>query len=175
MLPLDDERWKMLLGGYRIPYDASVPLRKLEQTTDPQEENAIWQELWEELHHQGDVGSASYAAVPHILRIVRQKKRLDWNPLGLVTIIELWRHTRKNPPIPDDFIQSYLTALNEVPEILAELPKEGWDELFTRSASALLSVSHGHLLLADAILELSPDLAKEFLHDRMGYEEEWLK
>jgi hypothetical protein len=34
MLPLDDERWRSLVGGYRIPYDASVPLRALEQADD---------------------------------------------------------------------------------------------------------------------------------------------
>jgi len=31
--------------------------------------DAAWAELWQGLHHQGDVCEASYAAVPHLVRI----------------------------------------------------------------------------------------------------------
>jgi hypothetical protein len=58
-MSLDDLRWQELHGGYRVPFDASELLRRLEQGQD------IWDELWQELHHQGDVGEASYAAVSH--------------------------------------------------------------------------------------------------------------
>jgi hypothetical protein len=61
MLPLDDPRWKILTGGYRVPYDVSVPLGKLFEQGESKE---LWDELWQELHHQGDIGPASYAAVP---------------------------------------------------------------------------------------------------------------
>src|SRR5687768_15642034 len=70
MLPLDDKRWSSLDGGYRVPFDASVPLRQLEHAENLQ---PIWDELWNELHHQGHVGVASYAAVPHLVRIARAR------------------------------------------------------------------------------------------------------
>ena len=59
-LDLNDPRWKELEGGYRGSYcDASVPLRRLEQATTITEANEIYKELWDELHHQGDIAGKS--------------------------------------------------------------------------------------------------------------------
>jgi hypothetical protein len=58
MLLLTDTIWRELQGGYRIPYDASKTLVRMERG------ESVWEELWNELHHQGDVGVASYAAIP---------------------------------------------------------------------------------------------------------------
>jgi hypothetical protein len=60
MLPLDDPRWQSYKGGYRVPFDASAGLRRL--LADGSTED-LWEEFWTELHHQGDVHQASYAAV----------------------------------------------------------------------------------------------------------------
>src|SRR6202166_34878 len=61
---IDDERWSHLTGGYKIPFDPRPPLAKLENQRDTK---TAWQELGEELHHQGDVGDASYAAIPELV------------------------------------------------------------------------------------------------------------
>jgi hypothetical protein len=53
MLALTDKRWQQMRGGYGVPYDASVPLAKLAAG------QAVWDELWNELHHQGDLGEAA--------------------------------------------------------------------------------------------------------------------
>src|SRR5690242_20920662 len=53
----DDPRWVGLQGGYRIPYDPRNALHSLEANTNVEK---VWEELWTELHHQGDVGEASY-------------------------------------------------------------------------------------------------------------------
>ena len=53
MLNVDDIRWTKLAGGYRVPYDPRAALRKLASGTEVSE---AWKELWQELHHQGDVG-----------------------------------------------------------------------------------------------------------------------
>ena len=44
MLSTSDAIWQTLEGGYRVPYDASVPLRRLEEGQD------VWEELWQEDH-----------------------------------------------------------------------------------------------------------------------------
>lgn len=54
-------------GGYRLPYDPRPALDRL-ATVDVA---AAWAELWQELYHQGDVGEASYAAVPELVRLHR--------------------------------------------------------------------------------------------------------
>jgi len=95
MLPLNDPIWKNLKGGYGVPYDASVPLARLERG-----DAEVWEELWQELHHQGDVGDASYAAVPQLVRICGDLSGRDWNLYGLVSTIEVERHRKSNPPLP---------------------------------------------------------------------------
>jgi len=94
MLSLEDEKWKELQGGYRCRYDASVALRSLQSGID------VWGELWNELHHQGDVGLASYAAIPHLVQIAGGAALRDWNFYGLVATIEVERHRRENPALP---------------------------------------------------------------------------
>jgi hypothetical protein len=61
MLSLEDRKWQEFHGGYRVSYDASVALRSIQDGID------VWDELWEELHHQGDVDIASYASVPQLV------------------------------------------------------------------------------------------------------------
>lgn len=56
LIDLDDDIWHRAEGGYKIQYDASVPLKELEETDEPSNRAAIFDELWNELHHQGDVG-----------------------------------------------------------------------------------------------------------------------
>src|SRR4051812_37118099 len=104
MLDFNDDRWSTLKGGYRIPFDPRPLLKRLEVESDTK---VVWEELWRELHHQGDVGEASYAAVPHLVRIYRQRKRTDWNTYAMVTVIELAREEGSNPPVPEWLSQDY--------------------------------------------------------------------
>jgi hypothetical protein len=73
MLSLDDDRWNQLTGGRRTPCDPRPLLAKLEADDDTKE---VLPNLWDELHHQGDVDEASYACVPHLVRIYRQRSVL---------------------------------------------------------------------------------------------------
>jgi hypothetical protein len=102
MLPLDDPRWRSYTGGYRVPYDASLPLRRLFEEGATSE---LWDELWQELYHQRDVGPASLAAVPWLLEYARQQPELDWNPFGLIAVIELERvRYCRNSPMPSEWL-----------------------------------------------------------------------
>jgi hypothetical protein len=60
----DDPRWRALKGGYREIYDPTPALARLESGVALGE---AWEELWNELHHQGDVGEASYTVVPGLV------------------------------------------------------------------------------------------------------------
>ena len=111
MLPLDDPRWGKLTAGYRTPYDPSPALHQLEKGQD------VWDELWQELHHQGDVGEASYAAVPQLVRIGTLLPRRDWNLYGLVSTIEIERHRRSNPPMPAWLVKEYKQAMQDLVEL----------------------------------------------------------
>jgi len=111
MLRFDDERWKKFLGGYRAVFDPRPALQNLASNVDVKE---AWHELWEGLHHQGDVGEASYAAVPHIVRIHRERGVDDWNTYALVAVIELARAKGKNPEVPSWLREEYFGAIQEL-------------------------------------------------------------
>ena len=63
MIAFDDKRWEGLKGGYKVLYDPRPALRELESGSPVE---PIWKELWEDLHHQGDIGEASYCSVTDI-------------------------------------------------------------------------------------------------------------
>ena len=96
MLSFDDERWKNLKGGYKTLFDPRPFLAQLEKQQDT---TTVWQQLWEYLHHQGDVGDASYAAITALVRIHRKVGHTDWNTFAIVATIELARTERDNPEV----------------------------------------------------------------------------
>jgi hypothetical protein len=114
MLRLDDDRWNDLTGGYRTKCDPRPLLAKLEAGQDIA---AAWRELWDELHHQGDVGEASYASVPHLVRIHRNHGSADWNIYAIVAVIELARKGGNNPEVPKWVEEDYFRAIQELAEI----------------------------------------------------------
>jgi hypothetical protein len=113
MIGFDDPRWSGLKGGYKVPFDSRPLLEKLEH--EP-EIGSVWSELWNELHHQGDVGDASFAAVPHIVRIYCARGVIDWNAYAIISIIELARNQNKNPDVPDWIKDDYFNAIHALAE-----------------------------------------------------------
>lgn len=97
MISLDDPKWEDLAGGYKVPYDPRPAIRALEAGNSVDD---AWDELWNELHHQGDVGEASYAAVPHLVRIQKAKSSVDWNIYALISTMEIERLRTSNLPLP---------------------------------------------------------------------------
>lgn len=166
MISLDDNKWKKLEGGYRIQYDASVPLKRLEQATTDEETESVFTELWDELHHQGDVGLASYYAVPHLIRIAKEKNLYNWNVFGLVATIEIARYSN-NPKLPEELKPAYLHAIQkELPELITKGITGKWNTTMTAAALSAMAVSKGHIEMADAILKMEDEsLVKEFLEN----------
>jgi hypothetical protein len=165
MLPLDDSKWSTLEGGYRVAYDASVPLRNLERGDAP---NTIWEELWNELHHQGDVGIASYAAVPQLTRIARVRNVRDWNLYALVSTIESARHDAKNPPIPGWLETSYREAWRDLLDsALRQLGGET-DELTTRAILGVIALAKGLTQLGRLISDFDASEIQELYDEVYG-------
>ncbi len=145
MLPLDDPRWPELKGGYRVPFDASVLLARLERGED------VWDELWQKLYHQGDVREASYAAVPHLVRIAGRLPRRDWNVYTLASTFEIERHRKTNPPIPDWLAQAYQAAWENLLELAVDDLHRVDDRLTIRSIVGAVTLSKGDLKLGALI------------------------
>jgi hypothetical protein len=163
-LDLDDPRWKELEGGYKgSPYDAAIALKLLEQAKTIEEINNIYKTLWEELHHQGDVGIASYYAVPHLVRIAKANQLLDYNVFGLVSIIEIQRH-KNNPQLPKALSPAYQDSIVDLAELAKLAIGQEWSFDLTSTALTAIALAKGQLKLAEAIFNLdSDDRIDEFL------------
>jgi len=163
MLALDDPTWRTLLGGYRTPYDASLPLRALAAPSDPA---PIWDELWEGLHHQGDVGEASYAAIPHLVEICRNRQLSDWNLFALVSTIEICRSQPHNPPIPVWLQQSYRQAWQDLFDFGLSAVRSSSDKLVIRSVLGTIALHKGLSQVGRLLIEADESELQE-LHARL--------
>lgn len=165
MLSLQDPRWQQLQGGYRVPYDVSVPLRRMEAGAN------VWDELWQELHHQGDLGEASYAAVPHIVRIGAARPGRDWNIYALAATVEIERHRRSNPAIPTWAESDYHQAWRELVRLaLADLAT-GCDSLTLRAALSVVALGGGELKLGALINYVDTDEISEYVEEHLAWSE----
>ena len=149
-----------------MPYDASIALKKMEAVESNKEIDEIFKELWNELHHQGDVGLASYFSLPHLIRISKEKKLVDYNVFGLVAVIETERHDN-NPKLPSEFEAEYLQTIREgVPDLVKLIIQNNWDATLSSTVMAALAAVKGHIEMAKAILKMEDsDLITEFLEN----------
>ena len=111
MIDLDDARWSQMTGGYTTLFDPRPLLRRLEAEDD---KTQVWKDLWDELHHQGDIGDASFACVPFLVSSYRREGMIDRNTYALVAIIELARKVGNNPDVPQwlaDDVRAILSVL----------------------------------------------------------------
>lgn len=156
----DDPRWAELTGSYRIPYDPRNALRSLAQGRNV---DAVWQELWSELHHQGDVGEASYAAVPELVRIHAKRGIADSNTYALVAIIEDARQNPKNPALPPWLKNSYTDALNRLAILGLDDLRDATDETLVVSIISILAMAKGQSLLGRLAINFTDDERRELL------------
>ena len=166
MLSFDDTRWMTLKGGYHISYDPRPALLRLEE----EESVAVaWEELWNELHHQGDIDNASYAAVPHLVRIYGAKSKIDWNFYGMVSTIEIERHRKKNPSLPDWLAEDYFHAWNELVKLaLRDFPKVQAD-IDVKNILGALAVAKKQLKLSALISNFDDVEIGEILEGHLGW------
>jgi hypothetical protein len=160
MLSLDDPRWQELYGGYKSPFDPRPLLIKIER--DPSPKN--WGLLTEELFHQGDVGDASYAAVPQIVRITLKHSPLHVEALTLVVLIEVARRSRGNPRVPEWLEAEYETAIEQLArETLIRFEQLESTDL-VRGALGILAVWKGQTGCARAAALHSEEELQEILY-----------
>jgi hypothetical protein len=158
MLSLDDKRWDGLCGGYGTQFDPRPALSKIESGDGAE---GAWRELWNELHHQGDIGDASYASVPHIVRIYRQRNSDTWNALALVAVIELARTTGKNPDVPSWLREEYFQALQELSKLGCINLGHTNDKDDVRAILSVIAIAKNARTHAKFLLDYSEDELRE--------------
>jgi hypothetical protein len=163
-MKLQDKNWHKLDGANRKIYDASVPLLKMEQSSDPQVHAKIWEELWSNLHQQGRVGLASYMALPQLVRIAKEKGMIDWNLFALCSLIEQKRHENNNPDLPAAAQKYYQDGLTELNNLALEMLKSDQEDTLFVTALAAIATCTGRTRLGNALIQLEDEqVLEEFL------------
>jgi hypothetical protein len=170
MLPLDDPRWTALTNAYGE--SSGIP-KLLAQAANLPEDSGYRTEpyfsLWSALCHQGDVYPASYAALPHLVRIVEQNPaKFRWTLLALVHAIEVGRAKERAPQVPDDLTEAYRFGLARIPAIASVLLNGDLSELEMRVVLAACASAKGFSSLGEAITELEPETIKRLLDGLIG-------
>ncbi|GAB4355341.1 MAG: hypothetical protein Kow00114_05670 [Kiloniellaceae bacterium] len=165
MLALDSARWSELTHAYGGASDVPVLLTKAaESCSSDAAQDDPYSSLWSALCHQGDVYTASYAAVPYLIEIAKSgPSRASFDPISLVAAIETARLQGKGPAIPEDLAPAYVAALSALPEIAAGLLEKPLSEQECREVFSALAAAKGHPQLAKAVCELAPDIADKLL------------
>ena len=153
--------WNKLTGGYRTPFDPRPLVEELRRNPS---DSGVWSRLWDELHHQGEVGEASYAAVSLIVRACAKTRGPDF--YSLIATIESRRGVGKNPPVPQELSGEYEVAIEEARKLaLQDLSSSPSPEL-TRFAMAVVALATGARKLGELLNALSEDDVVELLRER---------
>lgn len=163
MLSLDSPRWSELRHAYGAAGEIPALLRTLKSVPPSAGDTEPWSTLWSALAHQGDVFDASFAAVPHVVdALSRDPLKADFSYLQFPAWIEVCR-VKNGIEVPSDLRADYFAALARLPELVAAASVREWDEGFLRCALAALSAAKGQATIAEASLELTPEVAQEFM------------
>jgi hypothetical protein len=168
MLGLNDSRWNELEHAYGNASDIPGLLKQLSALPVAAGEDEPWFSLWSALAHQGDVYSASFAAVPHVIAaLASDPLKADSTYFQFPAWVECCR-VNKDVPIPADLVWDYKQALSQLPQLVAEASKRPWDEGFLQCALGAIAAAKGQVSVAEAVMELNPGVAEKFLEWLFG-------
>lgn len=163
MLSLDNARWGELKHAYGNASDIPELLKQLSTLPAAIGEAEPWFSLWSSLAHQGNVYSASFAAVPHVIAALAENPmKADSTYFQFPAWVECCR-ANKGVPIPDDLMWDYKEALSQLPYLVAKASTRPWDEGFLQCALGAIAAAKGQASVAEAVMELNSETAEKFL------------
>ena len=163
MLSLDSPKWSELEHAFGSANDIPTLLRHLEENPSIDGKDEPWFSLFSSLVHQGDIYSASFAAVPHVVRIFSQTPtQVGSSCLKFLAYVEISRQD-KSVPIPAELETEYLSALKQLPYLVAQASEREWTADFLTSALSAIAAAKGFGKFARAIMQLAPEVVDEFL------------
>lgn len=163
MLSLDSPRWSELEHAYGSASDTPELLRRLDSLPPSRGQDEPWVSIWSSLAHQGDVYSASFAAVPHIVRLLSTDPcKADSAYFEFPAWVEICRQ-KNSVPIPADLKPAYFDALHKLPSLAAAAADREWNARFLSAVLSAIAAAKGFGSVAEAVLEIDPKSADEFI------------
>jgi hypothetical protein len=119
VLSLESPRWAELTHAYGAASDIPALLAQLQNVPSSENASEPWFSLWSALAHQGDVYSASFAAVPHIVHALGSAPtKADHSYFQFPAWVEICR-TKNQTKIPEDLQAYYAESLAKLPSLMA--------------------------------------------------------
>jgi len=104
--------------------------------------------------------------VPHLVGIAATLPQRNWNLYGLVSTIEIERHRKSNPPLPEWLAETYRAAWEQLMVLALSDLRDAQDRLTVRSILGALALAKGDLELG-ALISLADDSEiSEILEER---------
>ena len=154
MIRLDSPEWANLEHAYGCASDIPGLLLQLGDLPSSEGNDEPWFSLWSALAHQGDVYSASYAAVPHIVRVLATAPtEAFFVYFQFPAWVEICRQRHK-VVVPERLSSAYFEALKMLGMLVGAASAREWDRDFLLSALSAMAVSKGFVLIAEAVQEL---------------------
>jgi hypothetical protein len=141
------DKWAELTDAYGQHYDPRPALATIANGA-----NEGYAELWERLHHQGDLGTAAYAALPELSRLIGGASSPHWQAYALVATIEERRHDASNPGLPAWLEERYRAALQGVLDPALEHLRDAEANETILSILAVIAHAKGQRTLAEIAL-----------------------
>lgn len=153
MLALDHPSWATLQCAHGSARGVPALLAQLDGASEDSWQSEPWRSLWASLCNEGQVYSASFAAMPHIVAALAEApERACASHFVLPTSIELARALH-DAEIPDALIDGYVTALARLPLLAGLVATPDWSEMLCAAALAATAASTGQHALAELLLE----------------------
>lgn len=163
MLSLESPEWSELKHAYGNASDIPNLLRQLNSLPSSEGDKEPWFSIWSSLAHQGDVYSASFAAVPYVIRVLKQAPtKADFSFFQFPAWVEVCRQ-KQSVAIPEQLKADYFSALAELPSLVAAAAEREWDSNFLCCALSAIAASKGFGSVAEAVQEINPEVAEEFM------------
>lgn len=164
MLSLENPKWNELSHAYGNASDIPALLRQLASfPAETSSNDEPWFTLWSSLCHQGDVYSASFAAIPHVIAaLASNPQAASFNYFMLPASVEVAR-VQTGFTVPPDLELAYFESLKQLPTLVAAVARPGWEEPLSTSALAAIAAATGKHKIAELLLFLEPDLIPEVI------------
>lgn len=163
MISLDSPRWARLKHAYGNATNIPALLRQLDGAPASANNSEPWFTLWSALAHQGDVYDASFAAVPHVVRALASAPEVaDHSYFQFPTWVEICR-AKNAIQVPADLESAYFSSLAQLPSLVAAVSERACDAVLVACMLAAVAVAKGQPKVAEATLEMTPEVAEEFM------------
>lgn len=154
--------WGQLEHAYGSAEDVPALLSQLSSFPDESlSDQEPWFSLWSSLFHQGNIYSASFAAVPEIVRHLQASPhQATLSFFALPSSIEIAR-AKNSVPVPSEVSTAYFKSIRALGALA-----EGWanskhDGHIAQAAVAAFAVSVGQHGYAELTLEIPPEEIQE--------------